>query len=689
MNEQIDLNIKGMSCAACVNRIEKALLKNGSEEAQVNLATEKARVKFDPNKLSPEKIIRIIEETGYEASFTKKEDSLFKEKLFIMLSALLTLPLVLPMLPEVSPLPPFAQLLVALPVQFIFGLRFYQGAWTAIKNRSANMDVLVAVGTSAAFGLSLYLMREGHSHLYFESAAVIITLVRFGKYLEKKAKAATTAAISALEKLQPQTALVRRNGKEEKISVNDLKRSDEVIIRPGERVPVDGIILEGSSEIDESLITGENLPKPKKKDDHVTGGSMNGDGMLVVKVTALGAETTLARIIRLVEEAQMKKAPIQRLVDKVSAIFVPVVLVIAFITLLTTGFISGDWEMAIINSVSVLVIACPCALGLATPTSIMVGTGTAARHGILIKDAEALELIHSAKVMAFDKTGTLTEGRPVLKNKIDDEHLRIIASLQATSSHPLAHAVMTEASGRKLSWTPAENVRAIPGRGVEGNVSGKKYFIEKSPAGENSEGATLSSLVDESGKVLATMSFLDQVKPGAKEAIALLHQQGVKTIMLTGDNEAAARRIARELGIDDVRANVHPGEKAREIEKLKKENQIVAMVGDGINDAPALAAADIGVAMATGTDVAMHSAGITLLQGNPKLIADSISISRRTYAKIKQNLFWAFIYNVIGIPLAALGYLSPAVAGMAMAMSSVSVVTNSLLLKTWRPDEHR
>lgn len=705
MEQQIDLNVKGMSCAACVNRIEKALLRNGSDEAQVNLATEKARVKFDPAKLSPEKIIQIIHETGYEATLTpvdkkEKTDSLKTERLYILISALLTLPLVLPMLGFPFMLPASVQLILALPVQFGFGLRFYKGAWGAIKSRSGNMDLLVAVGTSAAFGLSLYLMRNSHhAHLYFESSSVIITLVMLGKYLEKKAKAQTTEAISALEKLQPEDALVRRNGKDTVIPVKELTLDDLVIVRAGEKIPVDGIILDGTSEVNESLITGESMPRRKTINDNVTGGSINGQGLLVVKVSALGSETTLARIIRMVEEAQMKKAPIQRLVDKVSAIFVPVVMVISLITLLVTGFMSGNWEMAILNSVAVLVIACPCALGLATPTSIMVGTGVAASHGILIKDAEALELVHSVKTMAFDKTGTLTEGKPVLKRitaheGTEEDNLRIIAAIQSGSEHPLAHAAVNEAKRRSISWPWAGAVENLPGKGLEGVVEGKKYVIgshrvlrEKPP--ENSEGTTLSYLVDEKGMLLATMSFMDDVKPGSKDAIAELHRQKVRTVMLTGDNEDSARRIASHLGIDEVRANVLPDEKATEVTNLKKEGGIVAMVGDGINDAPALASADVGIAMSTGTDVAMHSAGITLLQGNPLLISDAISISRKTYAKIKQNLFWAFIYNVIGIPLAALGYLSPAVAGLAMALSSVSVVTNSLLLKTWRPHEHR
>lgn len=692
--EQLDLNVKGMSCAACVNRIEKALIKNGTQEAQVNLATEKARVTFDPSKLTAEKIVQIIADAGYEASLTpvankEKEDSLKTERVFIFISALLTIPLVLPMLGFPFMLSPLTQLILAIPVQFGFGFRFYKGAWGALKSRSGNMDLLVAVGTSAAFGMSLYLMKDSHhAHLYFESSSVIITLVMLGKYLEKRAKAATTAAIAALEKLQPEEALVRRNGKEETIPVMSLVLGDEVVVRAGEKIPVDGKILTGSSEVDEAMITGESMPVPKEPGSQVTGGSINGHGLITVRVTALGSETTLSRIIRMVEEAQMKKAPIQRLVDKVSAVFVPVVMGIAFITILVTGIITHNWELAIINGVAVLVIACPCALGLATPTSIMVGTGVAATHGILIKDAEALELVHSVKTIAFDKTGTLTEGKPVLKNfSGSDEALRIAAAIQSGSEHPLARAVIDEAKRKNISWPWGGAVKTLPGIGIEGVVEGKKYTIAKGTS-ENPEGMTISTLSDESGNQLATMGFLDDLKHGTKDSVKLLHALGIKTVMLTGDNEGSAKRIAAEIGIDEVRANVLPQDKAKIVSELKK-NGTIAMVGDGINDAPALASADVGIAMATGTDVAMHTAGITLLQGNPLLIPQAISISRKTYAKIRQNLFWAFVYNVIGIPLAALGYLSPTVAGLAMALSSVSVVTNSLLLKTWRPDEHR
>lgn len=697
MEQSLDLNIKGMSCAACVNRIEKALTKNGAK-GEVNLATEKAHVTFESLNLSPEKIITIIKDAGYEASLTAekkeaKEKSLRTEKISIFISALLTLPLVLPMLGFFM-LPPLVQLMLALPVQFYFGAHFYAGAWGAIKSRSGNMDLLVAVGTTSAFGLSLYLMfTTHHSHLYFESSSVIITLVMFGKYLEKRAKAQTTKAISLLQELQPEEALVRRNGREEVLAVGKIILGDEVIVRAGEKIPVDGKVVEGTSEVNESLITGESMPKGKSSGDSVTGGSLNGNGLLIIKVTALGSESMLSKIIRMVEEAQMKKAPIQRLVDKVSAWFVPVVMIVALLTVLITGFITGNWETAIINGVAVLVIACPCALGLATPTSIMVGTGVAASHGILIKDAEALELMHSVTAIAFDKTGTLTEGKPKLQKIVSEklpekDVLKIMAALQSGSEHPLAEAVLNHAKENAIDFPRALDVKALPGIGIEGLVEGKKYslgshrLLKETKLPE--EGFTRSYLVDESG-LLAMVDFSDEMKANSPAAITKLRALGIRTVMLTGDNESTARKISSRLQIDEVKANVLPHEKVSYIQSLKKSGGIVAMVGDGINDAPALATADIGIAMATGTDVAMHSAGVTLLQGNPLLIPDAIEISRKTFNKIKQNLFWAFIYNLIGIPLAASGHLSPAVAGLAMALSSVSVVTNSLLLKTWKP----
>ncbi|HXH29255.1 MAG TPA: heavy metal translocating P-type ATPase [Bacteriovoracaceae bacterium] len=727
MEQILTLDIKGMTCASCVSRIERVLKKNdGIINASVNLATEKANIEYENSKLDAQKIIKIISIAGYDARISEsseklaldKEQLLKKEKKLILLSILLTLPLVLPMLLEPLGLhlmpSPWIQLLLATPVQFFIGARFYKAGWGAVKARAGNMELLVAIGTTAAFGLSIYLLLKNLSHLnhhmphlYFESSAVIITLVLLGKYLETRAKMQTSAAIKALQKLQPTTARILIGDIESEVPIEELKLKNLVIVKPGERIPVDGIIRKGITQVDESLITGESLPVEKKESDIVVGGSINGDGLLLVEVSALGSETMLSRIIRLVEDAQSVKAPIQKLADRVSTYFVPIVLVIALITILLTGVFGPSWETAIIHGVAVLVIACPCALGLATPTSIMVGTGAAAKAGILIKDAEALEITHSLTIIAFDKTGTLTQGKPSV-NKLfsfglpELEILNILASLQSTSDHPLAKAVILEAKSKGVKMIQASSARALPGKGVEGVVDGRKFILANKrlvmelnindghvfSMAQDREilGETISYLVDaELNKIVGLITFIDQVKESARKTIGQLKLLGIKTMMLTGDNQGSADSVARELGIDIVRANVLPQHKSEVIEEYKKKGEIVGMVGDGINDAPALAAAHVGMAMSTGTDVAMHSAGITLMRGNPLLIPDAVSISRKTYSKIKQNLFWAFIYNVIGIPLAAFGYLNPMVAGAAMALSSVSVVTNSLLLKKWRP----
>jgi Cu+-exporting ATPase len=714
MQKNISLDIKGMTCASCVNRIEKALKKDEAIlSASVNLATEKANILFDDQKIDNTKIIGLISGAGYEAKVTsknKKVEDLKHEKIIIITSIILTIPLSVPMFFELFGmhimLPAWWQLILATPIQFLIGAKFYKSAWGAIKAKSGNMDLLVAMGTSAAYGLSIYHFSRGEMQLYFEASAVIITLVLLGKYLESKAKQQTTAAIKSLQALQPSTAKVMRQNIEMEIPVEELKISDLVIVRPGERIPVDGVIKSGETQVDESLITGESLPKERKESEKVIGGSINGDGVIQIEVTALGPETMLARIIRMVEDAQAVKAPIQRLVDKVSAYFVPSVLGIAFITIIITGIVTGDWETGIIHGVAVMVIACPCALGLATPTSIMVGTGVAAKSGILIKDAEALEIAHSVTVIAFDKTGTLTEGKPSLSKlyhfqKTEIEVLTLLATIQSGSEHPLAKAILKEAAERNIVHLKANSIKALPGRGISAEINNVKYIlgskrilselnitddeiISKSSACEIA-GETVSFLVELSGnQIIGMISFKDTVKESARSTINELKILGIKTIMLTGDNHASANLIAKELGIDYVRAEILPHEKVEVIQEFKQQGEIVAMVGDGINDAPALASAHVGIAMSTGTDVAMQSSAITLMRGNPLLIPDAISISRKTYSKIKQNLFWAFIYNIIGIPLAAFGYLSPVVAGAAMAMSSVSVVTNSLLLKRWK-----
>ena len=716
MKQNISIDIKGMNCASCVGRVEKALIKDdGVISASVNLATEKAQVEFDSKKISSTKILELISNAGYKGSLPtdekidNKEQELKTQKIIILISSLLTLPLALPMI--LDPLgihfmpSPRVQLLLATPIQFIIGAKFYKSAWSAIKSRTGNMELLVAVGTTAAYALSVYLIYKGSvEHLYFESSAVIITLVLLGKYFESKAKQQTTTAIKALQALRPAVAKVIKNNQEVELPVEKLSLGDIVIVRPGERIPVDGILTQGHTQVDEALITGESLPVDKNISDKVVGGSINGDGLIQIKVTELGAETMLSRIIRMVEDAQSVKAPIQRLVDKVSEYFVPAVLIISLITIIMTAYFQGDWEAAILSGVAVLVIACPCALGLATPTAIMVGTGAAAKAGILIKDAEALEIAHSVTMIAFDKTGTLTEGKPSLSklipiDKTATEILSLLAAIQNGSEHPLAKAVMDEAKNKSINYQEAKNFKALPGRGVEGEVAGKKYILGSKRVltelnlndiahDKETLGETVSYLIDvPENKVLALISFKDSIKDSARSTIKELKSLGIKTIMLTGDNQRSADLVAKELGIDFVKAEVLPQHKSDVINEFKGKGEIVGMVGDGINDAPALAAAHVGFAMATGTDVAMHSSGITLMRGNPLLIPDAISISRKTYSKIKQNLFWAFIYNVIGIPLAALGYLSPVVAGAAMALSSVSVVTNSLLLKKWRPSK--
>ncbi len=717
--EDLVLDIQGMTCASCVGRVEKALgALPGVVTAEVNLATERATVHAYKGAVSTALLVAAVTRAGYHA--TPHADAqidadpaarAWRERLSVIVSALLSLPLVLPMLGEVAGqhwmLPAWMQWLLATPVQFWFGARFYRAGLSALKAGTGNMDLLVALGTSAAYGLSIYLWltdQSGMPHLYFESSAVVITLVLLGKFLEARAKRQTTEAIRALQALKVPTARVRRVAGFEDIALEAVQLGDIVVVKPGERIAVDGIIIEGATHADESMITGESLPAAKNVGDRVTGGTLNSEGLIAVRTTAIGAETALARIIRLVESAQAKKAPIQRIVDQVSAVFVPVVVAAAALTLLGWGLYGGNWTTAWLNAVAVLVIACPCALGLATPTAIMAGTGVAARHGILIRDAEALEVAHSVKVVAFDKTGTLTVGHPTVtaiegNDLTVHEVLRVAAALQAGSEHPLARAVAEAAARDNIEVPAMQEFAALPGRGVTALVEGRRLKLgaarllreeglEPGALGARAaqlqaQGNTVSWLI-EPGRVLGLLAFGDTIKPSAIAAIRRLTEQGIDTVLLTGDNAGAARAVADRLGIGDVRSEVLPADKAEVITALKAQGRI-AMVGDGINDAPALAAADVGIAMATGTDAAMHAAGITLMRGDPLLVADAIAISRRTYSKIRQNLFWAFIYNAVGIPLAAFGMLNPMLAGAAMAFSSVSVVSNALLLRRWRP----
>ena len=719
--ESLKLDILGMTCASCSARVEKALNKvAGVLDASVNLATEQATVKLTQGT-STAALIAAVERAGYEARLphTTAAPSTLPARTLpdwwpVALAIGLSLPLITPMFAGLLGahwmLPGWLQLVLATPVQFWLGARFYRAGWKALRAGSGNMDLLVAVGTSAAYGLSLYLLltHAGAMHLYFEASAVVISLVLLGKWLEARAKRQTTEAIRALQALRPTTARVRLDGVDRDMPIDAIRVGDMVVIRPGERVPVDGEVTEGESQVDESLLTGESLPVDKQPGDTVTGGAINAQGVLVARTTAVGTESTLARIIRLVENAQAAKAPIQRLVDKVSAVFVPVVMGIALVTFVAWWAWGGNAEQAILNAVAVLVIACPCALGLATPTAIMAGTGVAARHGILIKDAEALELAHKIGTVVFDKTGTLTDGTPHVaacvaaddsdKNRV----LAIAAGLQAGSEHPLARAVLEESAARAIPPQPARAQQALPGRGIAGEVAGETWWLgnrrlmnengvdtaalDAKAAEHEAAGRSVSWLARaRDHHALGLLAFGDAVKPSAAAGVARLREQGITTVMLTGDNRGAAEAVARELGLDSVLAEVLPADKAAHVSQLKTAGTTVAMVGDGINDAPALAAADVGIAMSSGSDVAMHTAGITLMRGDPALVADAIDISKRTYAKIRQNLFWAFAYNVVGIPLAAFGFLNPVIAGAAMAFSSVSVVTNALTLKRWRP----
>ena len=726
---RVELQVEGMTCASCVARVEKALLKvPGVSSASVNLATEKASVEALGN-VSFATLAAAIDKAGYAAKPVADAAAPAAARRLpdwwpVAVASVLTLPLVLPMLLQLFGIHwmpnGWVQLALATPVQFWLGARFYRAGWKAVKARAGNMDLLVALGTSAAWGLSVYLLvrhaDHGTPHLYFEASAAVITLVLLGKWLEARAKRQTADAIRALNALRPTVARVLVDGTEVSTPVEQVAVGDVVVIRPGERVPVDGRVIDGSSHVNESLITGESLPVAKAPGDTVTGGSVNEEGVLQVRTGAIGAETTLARIIRMVESAQAAKAPIQRIVDRVSAVFVPVVLGIAVLTFAGWLAWSGDWEQALISAVAVLVIACPCALGLATPTAIMAGTGVAARRGILIKDAEALEVAHSVTTVAFDKTGTLTEGKPALVaveagTTVDaGQVLKLAAALQQTSDHPLAHAVMVQAKADGITVPAARDARALAGRGVQAVVHGQRLLLGStrlmnelgaqpgrlmmSAQRLEGEGRSISWLLASGedraegepkvARVLGLLAFGDTIKPASRAAVERLRALGIRTVMLTGDNHGSAQAVARELGIDEVRSELLPGDKADIVTQLRAQGQVVAMVGDGLNDAPSLVAADVGLSMSTGTDVAMEAASITLMRGDPRLVADAFDVSRRTYSKIKQGLFWAFAYNVLGIPLAAFGLLSPVIAGAAMAFSSVSVVANALTLRRWR-----
>jgi Cu+-exporting ATPase len=724
----IDISIGGMTCASCVGRVEKALNKvPGVVNASVNLATESARIDVKGDASMEALLRRAVRDAGYEPRTPAQADEALNASPWTGFGAVawglaLSTPLVLPMLGDLAGqhwmLPAWMQFALATPVQFVLGARFYKAGWHALKVLSGNMDLLVALGTTAGWLLSVWLWLtaapDTMPHLYFEGSAVVVTLVLLGKWLEARAKQQTTSAIRALHALRPETAhLVEPQGWVD-VPLAEVLVGDRLVVLPGERFPVDGVLLEGQTQVDESMLTGESQPVVKAIDSPLTGASINGEGRITMRVTAVGQETVLAHIIRLVEDAQAAKAPIQRLVDQVSAVFVPVVIAVAMFTLLAWMWQGVAFETSVIHAVAVLVIACPCALGLATPAAIMAGTGVAAKHGILIKDAQALELAHRVDTVAFDKTGTLTVGQPrvteLWTEQVDAQAqwLAVAAGIQTGSEHPLARAVLSLAQTRQVVPQQTDQVRSVTGRGVEAQIQGHTYWMgslawlqaegfsfapwQAQTERLHAQGATLSALAERGAQGLvlhALFAFGDEPKPGAAQALAALRQRGLRLVMISGDNTAAANAMARRLGLrpedGEVRAEVLPADKSTLIQQLKEGGHIVAMVGDGVNDAPALAAAHVGMAMGNGTDVAMHAAGITLMRGEVSLVGDALDISARTVAKIRQNLFWAFIYNVAGIPLAALGFLNPVLAGGAMAMSSVSVMSNALLLKRWKP----
>ncbi|ELM3615663.1 cadmium-translocating P-type ATPase [Aeromonas sobria] len=720
--ETLSFQISGMTCAGCSARLNKMLAAlPGVISAEVNFSIEQARIVLVPGAQSPAALRERIEALGFGAKLAQGSASGRRQQLLereaqeaaaarqaqtrVIVSALLTLPLLVGMLAMAGlfpwHLPAWLELLLATPVQFWIGARFYRGAWLALKNRAANMDVLVATGTSAAYFYSLYLLltlgMAASGKLYFEASAIIITLISLGKLLEARARRSTQSAIRELMALRPETASVWRGDTWQSVAIDEVLRGDRLRVLVGERVPVDGRIVNGASELDESILTGESLPVPRSAGDKVLGGAINRSGVLEIEATTVGEESSLSKIIALVESAQMGKAPLQQLVDKVSAVFVPVVMAIALFTLLVWYAISNDFAQALLAAVAVLVIACPCALGLATPAAIVTGTGVAARHGILIKDVDTLQKAHAIKALIFDKTGTLTQGRPVLASWSGTaEQLHLAAALQQASEHPLALA-MREAVGKGAALPQPETVEVRVGAGIVGQVAGHRVAIGngsllaqlgiKAPQLDEqpADGATRVWVAID-GVVAGIAALADTLRPESAEAIATLRQRGIASWLVSGDAPAPVAHIAAQLGLDGAFDSVLPAGKVEKVEALRAQTRgLVAMVGDGVNDAPALAAADVGIAMGSGSDVAMETASITLMRSDPRLVADAIDISAATWRTIQQNLFWAFVFNIIGIPLAALGYLSPELAGAAMALSSITVLSNSLLLKRWQP----
>ena len=707
--DEIVLKIEGMTCASCVGRVEKALAAvPGVLKAEASLATESARVQVLAGTATPGALAAAVDRAGYAAKLpegTKPQAKPDREPLVVALALLLAAPFVVDMVLGLG-LPVWIQLALATPLQFVLGWRFYRGAFRAARAKTANMDTLVALGTSAAFGLSVWLWLEGHeAHLYFEAAAVVIALVLLGKWLESRAKRRAGDAMAALTRLQPTVAHLKEGDTVVERPIDEIRSGQRILVRPGERVPLDGIVRLGLSDVDESLLTGESRPVAKTPGASVIGGSVNGTGLLEVEATTVGSASRLARMVRLVERAQASKAPVQRLVDRIAAVFVPVVLGIAVLSGLGTWLLTGDVAQAMISAVAVLVISCPCALGLATPAAVSVAVGAGAKAGLLIRDAEALEMARKIDVVVFDKTGTLTEGRPEVTDVkvISGEPAPLLthaASAQLGSEHPLARAMVERARSEGLPLTTPSELRARPGYGVEAEFGqrlvhvGNRRLMEAlgiaidplaaDAAALEAEGKT-AVFVAVDNRLGGLIATADTIRESALDAIHALTERGVSVVMLTGDNRGAATKIAAGLGDIRVVAEVMPEDKVAEIEKLKKQGHVVAMVGDGVNDGPALAASDLGIAVGGAAEVAMEAAKVGLMRPDLTLVPALLDLGRRSHAKIVQNLFWAFVYNLVGIPVAAIGYLSPLIAGTAMAFSSVSVVANALTLRSWRP----
>ncbi len=716
MTQTIVLQIGGMTCVRCSGAVEHALNALDGVQATVSYANERAEITYDPDQVDRKRLEKAVREAGYavvEDRAVARKRELRHLQILFGISAVLSIPfLLLMVLMFVAPHAPLThtlhngwlQLILSTPVQFVVGWRFYKGAFLSLKNHSPSMDVLVALGTTAAWGYSLYNVLTNGGHLYFEGAVIIITLVLLGKLLEVRARGKTSAAIEMLMDLQPKTATVVRDGQELVIPAAEVVQGDTVLVKPGESLSVDGTVLSGRSAVDESMLTGESMPVEKEAGAVVYGGTLNGKGALTIRAEGVGRDTMLAGIIRLVEEAQSSKAHIQRVADKASAIFVPAVVAVALLTGVLSALLLHDFAQAISRAVAVLVIACPCSLGLATPTALMVGTGRAASMGILIKSADALEAACKIQVMVLDKTGTITEGKPAVTDLAtygmdQQEALRLAASVEQLSEHPLAHAVVDSYTGERAQ---AEDFQSLTGRGVQAVVEGRSIYMGNRRLLEE-QGISWEPAVDrqvetweEQGKTVlllavenhlaALMAVADPVRDSSSAAIQELKKLGIRPIMVTGDNPRTAAAIGRQVGIHEVVAGVLPEGKVSVLHQYQQEGLLVAMAGDGINDAPALAAADVGFAMGGGTDIAVESGDVVLVGGGISALSTAVKLSRVTMRKIKQNLFWAFFYNSIGIPLAAFGLLSPIIAGAAMSLSSVSVVTNSLLLKKSRLD---